>query len=158
MTEKNSDVVLVMGPLRKIVLFKIGAPQHLHDEYQYLFKSPVVKNHFGKHEPVIAGMVNEDYPLLKSSDPGDEAIYIHFSFLEPDTLLRIAENEKKLHLIIDLIRKVWTGKENDIALLKTSENLAMYKQVMKRIEKDNPNSDAGFWDYLAFRELSIHMY
>jgi hypothetical protein len=103
----------------------------------------------------IIGMVNLGYPIIKGLAKGD--IYVITSSKSDDLPLLIATNLNSLNQILDWIEKSWKGKVETDWLTKTDENKKLKSETLLKISEISSKIDLSFWDWIAFREMSISM-
>ena len=103
----------------------------------------------------IIGMVNLGYPIIKGLAKGD--IYVITSSKSDDLPLLIATNLNSLNQILDWIENAWKGKVETDWLTKTDENKKLKSETLSKISEISSTIDLSFWDWIAFREMSISM-
>jgi hypothetical protein len=103
----------------------------------------------------IIGMVNLGYPIIKGLAKGD--IYVITSSKSDDLPLLIATNLNSLNQILDWIENSWKGKVETDWLTKTDENKKLKSETLLKISEISSKIDLSFWDWIAFREMSISM-
>jgi hypothetical protein len=100
-------------------------------------------------------MVNLGYPIIKGLAKGD--IYVITSSKSDDLPLLIATNLNSLNQILDWIENSWKGKVETDWLTKTDENKKLKSETLLKISEISSKIDLSFWDWIAFREMSISM-
>jgi hypothetical protein len=103
----------------------------------------------------IIGMVNLGYPIIKGLAKGD--IYVITSSKSDDLPLLIATNLNSFNQILDWIENAWKGKVETDWLTKTDENKKLKSETLSKISEISSTIDLSFWDWIAFREMSISM-
>lgn len=147
-----------MGVLRSIELLSKHQSEELMNEYNYLIQDDIVKKIFKDDHPEIIGLINKTYPLLHSTSYKNQGVYIYFSYLDENDLIKVADSPAKLKRIVEELKKIWTGNEGSAGLIKSPGNIRLYKDIMETITNENAGSDASFWEYFAFRELHINLF
>jgi hypothetical protein len=147
---------LSIGRLRSIVLLDTAESRDLTPHYAYLFETQRVKAVFGDRPVVVIGKVDVGSAVLH--DPAEEVggVYVD-SVYHKGTLTRIADSLDRFYQITLMIQSAWEGKEELASLEKSPENLSLRDEIIAKIHRSNPESDAGFWNHLAFRELDIRL-
>ena len=103
----------------------------------------------------IIGMINLGYPIIQRKGRND--IYAITSVKRDDQPIFIADNCDSLNYILDLIENAWKGKVETDWLTKTDENKRIKSETLSKISQISPQIDLSFWDWIAFRELSISL-
>lgn len=110
---------------------------------------------FPKNSLQIIGMVNLGYPVIKDEHKND--IYVLRSTDPNDLPLLIAIGYESLNQILDMIENAWKGKVESDWLTKTDENKKLKSETLSKISEISSTIDLSFWDWIAFREMSISM-
>jgi hypothetical protein len=103
----------------------------------------------------IIGMVNLGYPIIKGLAKGD--IYVITSSKSDDLPLLIATSLNSFNQILDWIENAWKGKVETDWLTKTDENKKLKSETLSKISEISSTIELSFWDWIAFREMSISM-
>jgi hypothetical protein len=147
---------LSIGTLRSIVLLDEQESRLLTPQYAYLSRAQEVRAVFGEQPFLVIGEINVGSPVMYDPAGRVAGVYVDSVYRER-ALTRIADSLQKLFDIVLLLQTVWMGKAHQLALEKTPENLALREDIIARIRLDNPESDNGFWNYLAFKEFDIRL-
>ncbi|MEN9302041.1 MAG: hypothetical protein RL264_470 [Bacteroidota bacterium] len=110
---------------------------------------------FPENSLQIIGMVNLGYPVIKDEHKND--IYVLRSTDPNDLPLLIAISYESLNQILDMIENAWRGKVESDWLTKTDENKKLKSETLSKISEISSTIDLSFWDWIAFREMSISM-
>jgi hypothetical protein len=110
---------------------------------------------FPENSLQIIGMVNLGYPVIKDEHKND--IYVLRSTDPNDLPLLIAISYESLNQILDMIKNAWRGKVESDWLTKTDENKKLKSETLSKISEISSTIDLSFWDWIAFREMSISM-
>jgi hypothetical protein len=148
---------VVIGLMRSITLFTdekvLTKTQNDKDEL-YLWKN--TKNIFPDNSLQVIGVVNRGFPILTSSISGKVYVITDNNLdIEP---IFIAQNFDVLVEILNLIELAWKGHENENSLWKMKENLDARTSILSKIKDFDVEIDLSFWDWIAFRELTINMF
>lgn len=108
---------------------------------------------FPENSLQIIGMVNLGYPVIKDEHKND--IYVLRSTDPNDLPLPIAISYESLNQILDMIENAWKGKVESDWLTKTDENKKLKSETLSKISEISSTIDLSFWDWIAFREMSI---
>ena len=147
---------VVIGLMRSITIFsdERAALETKRDKDElYLFKN--TKDIFPDNSLKIIGVVNSVFPIMTSETT--EKIYVITDDNMDIEPILIADNISNLDEILNLIELAWKGHENENSLWKTKENLDARTSILSKIKDFDVEIDLSFWDWIAFRELTINM-
>jgi hypothetical protein len=147
---------VTIGLLRSIVLFDKDRSIEMTSYYTHLGETKRVKQVFGQHPFMIIAEIDTASPVLVDPENKVSGVYVDSTY-EDDKLTRIADSLENFYQNALLVQKAWEGKEAEFGLEKTPENLALRDEIMDEIKSNNPASDEGFWNFLAFREFEIRL-
>ncbi len=150
--------LLKIGLLRSIELFNSNECKQRKKEFEYLENTERVRVVFGINPSfLVIGLVDNSQPILVDKKQEVQGVFVD-SVLNKMALSKVAESVEKLYETVSMLREIWEGKEHEISLVKSPENMALRDSILSRIQKANPTVDVLFWNYQAFRELDIKMY
>ena len=147
---------LQIGSVRSIELYDAEESKRVTSQMRYLTEVPEVTGLFGGRPYRVIGRIDTGGAALYDPDEKIKGVFVESEY-KNDSLTRVADSLENFYRIVLLIQKAWKGKETVRSLEQSKENFALREEVLSEIRRDNPESDAGYWNYVAFRELDIRL-
>jgi hypothetical protein len=126
-----------------------------NDSAEEVYDYSQVSELFPDNSLQIIGMINLGFPIIKGE--GNSEIYAITSSKIENPPIFIANNSESLNHILDMIENAWKNKIETDWLTKTDENKQIKSDILSKISQIDTQIDLSFWDWIAFKELSISL-